>query len=107
MKTARVVCRPVLAPGFALAGIVADAVPAGEPAEPVVRELAARDDVGALLIQDAIYQGLAPDLRARVERNPSPVVVPFPDPFWEAPPSAEARVVALLRRAIGYRVKLR
>ena len=36
-----------------------------------------------------------------------PVVVPFPGPDRSARPSAETDLVELLRRAIGYRVRLR
>jgi hypothetical protein len=34
-------------------------------------------------------------------------VVPFPGPAWEKLAPAEERVIELLRRAIGYRVRLR
>jgi vacuolar-type H+-ATPase subunit F/Vma7 len=107
MRTTRVVCRPGLAPGFALAGLAADAVGAGESAEPVLAALVKRDDVGVLLLEEEILDGLAADFRARLERSSIPVLIPFPGPAWEARPSAEERVIELLRRAIGYRVKLR
>ena len=107
MKTVRVVCRPALAPGFALACLAADAVSAGESAEPVLFALGKRPDVGVLLLEEEILDGLAPDFRARLERSSIPVLIPFPGPAWGARPSAEERVVELLRRAIGYRVKLR
>lgn len=107
MRTTRVVCRPALAPGFALAGLAADAVGADEATERVLAALVKRDDAGVLLLEEEILEGLAADFRARLERASLPVVIPFPGPAWEARPSAEERVIELLRRAIGYRVKLR
>jgi len=107
MRTARVVCRPALAAGFALAGLVADVVEQDEPAEPILSALAQQSDAGVILVEEEIFDALAPDVRARLERSAVPVLVPFPGPSWVARPSAEERVVELLRQAIGYRVKLR
>lgn len=103
----RVVCRPEVAPGFALAGLQADALGPGEAIEAVFAGLAQRPDTGVVLLQEQIYDALPGDLRARFDRSAHPVVVPFPGPAWESRPPAEERVIELLRRAIGYRVKLR
>ncbi|HEX7024441.1 MAG TPA: hypothetical protein VF187_06455, partial [Gemmatimonadales bacterium] len=62
---------------------------------------------GVILLQEEIYQALPDDVRARLDRSAHPVVVPMPGPAWVAAPSAEERVIELLRRAIGYRIKLR
>lgn len=105
--TVRVVCRPALAPGFALAGLPADSLGPDEAIETILAGFAQHPEIGVVLLQDEIYDALPEDLRGRLDRSARPVVVPFPGPAWEAPPSAEARVIELLRRAIGYRVKLR
>jgi vacuolar-type H+-ATPase subunit F/Vma7 len=105
--TLRVVCGPELAPGFALAGILADTLSEAAAAEVGLSELVGRDAAGVVLLQEQLYDALAPDVRARLDRSSTPVVVPFPGPAWVERPSAEERVVELLRRAIGYRVKLR
>lgn len=103
----RVVCRPPAAPGFALAGLAVDPVP--EAADPalVLAPLLARDDTAVVLLDEAVYDALPPDLRRRINRSTRPVVVPFPGPGWAGAGSAEDRVVELLRHAIGYRVRLR
>lgn len=102
----RVICEPDLAAGFGLAGISALA---SEPqaAEASLADLLRRRDAGVVLLQEQLHESLSPDVRARLDRSATPVVVPFPGPAWVAPASAEERVVELLRRAIGYRVKLR
>ncbi len=103
----RVLCRPATAAGFGLAGLAADTAPDGAAAEPAVRALLGRLDLGVVLLEQSLHASLAPDLRAQVDRVAQPVVVPFPGPAWQAAPTAEEQVVELLRRAIGYRVRLR
>jgi vacuolar-type H+-ATPase subunit F/Vma7 len=103
----RVLCRPATAPGFALAGIVAETADEESVADAALRSLLQRAEVGIVLLEESLYQALAPDLRTLVDRVSQPIVVPFPGPAWRAAPSAEEQVVELLRRAIGYRVRLR
>ena len=103
----RVLCRPATAPGFALAGIVAETADEDSVADAALRSMLQRPEVGVVLLEESLYQALAPDLRTVVDRVAQPIVVPFPGPAWRAAPSAEEQVVELLRRAIGYRVRLR
>lgn len=107
MPAVRVLCRPAAAAGFALAGLAAHEVPEGADARAVVESVLARGEPGVLLLEEAIHDELSEDLRALVERTANPVVIPFPGPAWEVTHPAEERVVELLRRAIGYRVRLR
>ena len=104
----RVVCRPEVAAGFALAGL--RPLEAATPAEGAVRvvELLAQRDLGVILVEDAFYDGLPPEVRREVGRRPLPMLVPFPGPAWvERPEGPEAYIVELLRQVIGYRVRLR
>lgn len=103
----RVVCRPAIAEGFSLAGI--HAVPAEDAVEAaaVLKGLLDRPELGVLFVEDQLYQGLSDSLRENLERRPLPVIVPFPGPRREERPSAEDVLVETLRRAIGYRLRLR
>lgn len=103
----RVLCRPATAPGFALAGVVPDGADDPAAVDGALQALLQRPEIGVVLLEDSLHQGLGPELRAQVDRVAQPVVVPFPGPAWRAAPSAEEQVVELLRRAIGYRVRLR
>jgi vacuolar-type H+-ATPase subunit F/Vma7 len=105
--TLRVVCRPASLEGFALAGV--RALPVGDPREcaSVLEQLVAGPETGVLLVEDDLYRALPEELRERLERRPVPVVVPFPGPPREEAPAAEVELVEMLRRAIGYRVRLR
>lgn len=104
----RVLCRPEVAAGFGLAG--ARVVEAGTTEEGVacLRELLVQPDVGVVLVEEGLHDRLPEDVRRRLGRNPLPMVVPFPGPVWEErPEAAESYIVELLRRVIGYRVRLR
>jgi len=104
----RVLCRSQAGGGFALAGLrVVPAAP-GSRAEQALRDLARRSEIGVVLIEDALYDGLPPELHRQLARHPLPMVVPFPGPRWVEPTEGpEAYIVELLRQVIGYRVKLR
>lgn len=104
----RVLSRPEIGAGFALAGLrPIEAVTLEEAAERL-RELRAAPDVGVVLIEAAFYDRLPEDLRRQLGREPLPLVVPFPEPAWVATPEpAETYIVELLRRVIGYRVRLK
>ena len=104
----RVVCRPEVAAGFALAGL--QPIEAGEPAAGIaaVHDLLAQPDVGVALVEDLFYDALPDDLRRQVARRALPLLIPFPGPAWvERPAAAEAYIIELLRQVIGYRVRLR
>jgi vacuolar-type H+-ATPase subunit F/Vma7 len=103
----RVLCRPASVAGFGLAGLRAVPVPEGASPELALNEILASEDTGILLVEESVYGQMPEDVRARLDRSVHPVAVPFPGPFWEAAEAAEERVVELLRRAIGYRVRLR
>ncbi len=103
----RVLCRPTTAAGFGLAGLAADMTDDESVADTMLRALLQRPEVGVVLLEESLYDTLAPDLRTTVDRVAQPIVVPFPGPAWRATASAEEQVVELLRRAIGYRVRLR
>lgn len=104
----RVVCRPEVAAGFALAGL--STVEAGTPEEGAGRILAltAQPEIGVILVQDTFYEALPDEIQKELGRRVLPMVVPFPGPAWgESAEGAEAHIVEILRQAIGYRVRLR
>ncbi|HSE28756.1 MAG TPA: V-type ATP synthase subunit F [Gemmatimonadales bacterium] len=103
----RVVAGPVTAPGFALAGVAADAVPPGADAAAALARAAAREGTSVVLIEERLYDALPAESRKRWERSVAPVVVPFPSPVAEEAGAPAERIVELIRRAIGYRVRLR
>ena len=102
----RVVCRPEIAPGFELAGLRADTATDGATARTRLSTLADDPAVGIVLLEERLYRSLPADFAQRLQRQARPLVAQFPSPRFGAEEAAEAAVLELLRRAIGYRVRL-
>jgi vacuolar-type H+-ATPase subunit F/Vma7 len=103
---ARAVAGPAIAPGFALVGIAVDVVPAGGDLGAALTRAAGREGTSVVLVEDRLYDTLPPELRRRWDRSVVPVIVPFPSPGPEDERAQGDRIVDLIRRAIGYRVRL-
>jgi vacuolar-type H+-ATPase subunit F/Vma7 len=102
----RVVCTKDVAAGFGLAGVTAHVAEAST-AEDALRRLSQDPSVGIVLVEDRLRDAIPRDLLQRLDRRGTPVVVPFPSPRWEARSVAEEYVLAILRQAVGYRVRPR
>ena len=104
----RVLCRPEVAPGFSLAGLRATEVADGDAAAARLHDLLQERDLGILLVQQRLFDGLPAEVQRRVARRPLPMIVPFPDPARAARrEAAEGYIIELLRQVVGYRVRLR
>jgi vacuolar-type H+-ATPase subunit F/Vma7 len=102
----RVLCRPEIAAGFELAGLATD--PADETtAGDTMRRLAADPTSGIVLVEERLRRALPEELMLRLDRLPTPIVVPFPSPSWGGPGVKEEYVMEILRQAVGYRVRPR
>jgi vacuolar-type H+-ATPase subunit F/Vma7 len=102
-----VICRPSLAPGFVLAGV--ETIPArdADEASARLRELRERSGPGVVFVEETLQEERGGVGVADRAEEDLPLVVPFPGPLWEPREEPEARVLDLLRRAVGYRVRLR
>ena len=105
--TLHVICRPAIAAGFALAGVEVDEVAGAAECAERLRRLAIDPQAGIVLVEDTLHSALPEDLRLRLDRLGRPVVMPFPGPHWDQRNEAEAYVLGILRRAVGYRVQAR
>lgn len=104
----RVLCRPEIGAGFALAGLESVDAATAEQGQERLRALLAEPDVGVVLMEEGLYDALPDDMRRRLGRRPLPMVVPFPEPTWgERAETPEGYIVELLRQVIGYRVRLK
>ena len=104
----RVLARPEIGAGFALAGLRPVEAVTDADACQRLDELLGAPDVGMVLMEEGLYERLPVDVRRRLGRRTLPMVVPFPEPAWaERPQGAEAYIVELLRQVIGYRVRLK
>lgn len=107
MSAVHVVGSDVACTGFALAGLATHEVPAPRDAATIMNDIARREDIGVLLVEQSVLDALDPATEHELSRRPSPIIVPFPSPSWrERERAPESLVLELLQRAIGYRVRL-
>lgn len=101
-----VVVRPGDALGFRLAGVPVEPIAPGEEAA-VFRRLLSDPQVGVVAVEEELLGAAPPRLLARARQRGLPVVLPFalPRRLGEEGPG-RAYVAALIRRAVGYGVKL-
>jgi len=104
--SARILCRPELAPAFMLAGF-ASVTSSPEDAPGQLRALAADPTVGIVLIDDHLFRALPAELVQLLDRRGTPVITPLPGPSFDRAGLAEEYVLEILRQAIGYRVRPR
>ena len=101
-----VVAAPGSSAGFALAGVpVIEAADASEDAARMER-LLNDPDAGVVVVDDSLYRDLPEELRRHLQSSAQPVVIPIPGPDWTSESTAHEYIVEILRRAIGYRVRL-
>ncbi len=101
------VATPALAAGLRLAGVPTDDAATAAAAADRVAAMVGDPELGILLVEEPLFDGFPILFRHDLETRALPIVVPMPRPAWGvAPDHAEAYILDLLRRAIGYRVRL-
>lgn len=102
-----VVADSVVALGFRLAGLRPQVVESAEDAVVALEAILRDARWGVILVQENLMPDPEPASAQRASSG-LPILVPFPAPGRErVSGDAEAYVTELLRRAVGYRVKLR
>ncbi len=101
-----VIASPGLSAGFALAGVQVIQAADGEAASREVERLVEQASTGVVIIDEPLYRALPEEQRRGLNRVTKPVVIPVPGPDWAAESTAHEYIVEILRRAIGYRVRL-
>jgi V/A-type H+-transporting ATPase subunit F len=103
----KVVTRPGRGLGFRLAGAQVEEVAPGEVAERC-RALLADRGLGVVAMDEELLGELPESVLERTGREGIPVLLPFAFPArWAEGGRGEEYVAALIRRAIGYHVKIR
>lgn len=101
-----VIANPGLGAGFALAGVSVFEAANGQDAAAEIARLAAEPDGRVIIVEEPLYREIPDEVRRGFERSPVPVVIPVPGPEWTTESTAHEYIVEILRRAIGYRVRL-
>jgi|SRR3990172_3660069 len=101
-----VVTRPGDGLGFRLAGAVVEEVEEGDVAERF-RALLADPGLGVLAVEEELLKQVPEPLLEKIGREGVPVLLPFAFPrSWKEVGRGEEYVATLIRRAIGYHVKI-
>ena len=104
----RAICTHETALGFALSGIAPiEAANADEAARALDVLAATPARGGVIFIESALYDALPPAKRRELRREGLPILMSFPSPVIAAGVAPEQELLEVLRRAIGYRVRLR
>ena len=102
------ICRREAALGLGLAGLAPIEVATADEAAVALAGLAhepARG--GVVLVEAALYDALPPALRRQLRKDGAPILVSFPGPAaLPAGTAPEQELLDVLRRAVGYRVRL-
>ena len=101
-----VITSPQSSAGFALAGVPVFQEVDGPSAARRIETLSSESGVGVVMIEEALHRDLPEEFQRTLSHSASPVVIPIPGPSWTAESTAHDYIVEILRRAIGYRVKL-
>ncbi len=101
----RVVTLPGDGDGLRLTGVRVDEVAVPE-AGALFRELAADPALSVLAVESGVLDGVPEAALRRVAARGLPVVLPFTLPRAAEAGAGRAYVAALIRRAIGYHVKM-
>lgn len=110
MKTpVRAICRREAALGVALAGLAPIEAANGADAAAALAALAHTPAKGGVvLVETPLYDALPSALRRQIRKDGAPILVPFPGPApLPAGAAPEQELLEVLRRAIGYRVRLK
>lgn len=101
-----VVTRPRAGLGFRLAGVHVEEIEEADATERLTT-LLRQSDLGAVAVEEEILRQVPEATVARAVRSGVPVVIPIALPSnWSEAVSAETYVAELVRRAIGYHIKI-
>ncbi len=102
-----VVTDPDTALGFRLAGIQTLAVQQTQEAPGLLRELLERGEASVVMVDEGYLPLLPERLRRRIEESLKPVFVPIPQiQAWREGERREDYLARLLRRVIGYQIRI-
>lgn len=101
-----VVTPPELADGFRLAGVATFVVAPDVDAATSVQSLAAREDVGLVLVTEDVWRAVPERARGSLENLARPIVLGIPAGMGGDVEARRAMIGEALQRAIGHRIQL-
>jgi vacuolar-type H+-ATPase subunit F/Vma7 len=102
------ICRPEVALGLALAGVAPIEAATGAEAGAALAALAHEPGRGGVvLIEQGLYDALPAATRRALRKAGEPILMPFPGPGRALGAAPDDELLEILRRAVGYRVRVR
>jgi V/A-type H+-transporting ATPase subunit F len=107
MRTCRVIADEDSAVGFRLAGVEAAAVASPQEAERLLRAWVDEGECSLIIVAQRFLEAFSEATRRRIERLSLPIVIPLPlSAAWEQEERSQEYVLALIRRAIGFQMRI-
>jgi vacuolar-type H+-ATPase subunit F/Vma7 len=107
MGTCTVIADADAVVGFRLAGVEAVAASGPAEAERVLRARIAGGDAAIVLVSQDFLDGFSESMRRLLERLGLPLVIPVPvSPGWWREERGEDYILGIIRRAIGFQMKI-
>jgi vacuolar-type H+-ATPase subunit F/Vma7 len=108
MSEVLVTGEPEAVEGFALAGARVEALRDVPRLEWLLREAMRARNPAVVVVTESLYEKLPEKLRLQAEGSARPMFITLPaPPGWSELPGRDDLVSRIIRRAVGYRVKVR
>lgn len=94
--------------GFKLAGVEIREANSLEAMREGVQSVLSDREVGIVIVDEAMFRQLPERLEKKLEESTAPIFVPIPTlKLWREAIKPEEYAARLIRRAIGYQIKIR
>ena len=94
--------------GFRLSGVEARKADTVEELRGRVEQLLSEPDVGIVIVDEEMVRRLPEKLERRLENSAAPLFLPVPTiKMWRGAAKPEEYAARLIRRAIGYQIKIK
>lgn len=108
MSKLLIITYPDTSLGFGLAGIEVKEVEEGEDITPFLQGIIEKGEYGLLAVEENLLSNVPEEILKRIRKKGIPVIVPIHTPkSWQTEAEMESYITKLIRRAIGYQVKIR
>ncbi len=94
--------------GFRTAGVETREVPTDTDMSGLLQSLQAEGDYGILVVEERLLERVSEAVMRRIRKKGLPIVLPVVLPHqWEEREEVESPVMRLIRKAIGYQIKIK
>ena len=108
MSKLLIITYPDTSTGFDLAGVEVKEVKEGEDITPLLQSIIEKGEYGLLAVEENLLLNVPEEILKRIRKKGIPVIVPIDTPkSWQGEAEMESYVARLIRRAIGYQVKIK